>query len=192
MVGSGEGAAPGDATKEPFDVDEALARIRTAVAPYPAAAMFALAEAGHGSVFEQLVACVISIRTYDEVSLPAARRLLAAAPDAAAVAALDPAEIEALIQPSSFAERKAVQLREIARRTVAEHGGALPCDPAVLTDFAGVGPKCAHLALGTAWPRHSARSRRPGRPRPPSPLATPRPAGAWSPRFARASAPRRR
>src|SRR4051794_26194411 len=61
--------------KRPFDIDVALDRVRKAVEPYPKAALFELAADGHGSVFEILVACVLSIRTYDEVSLPTARAL---------------------------------------------------------------------------------------------------------------------
>ena len=37
--------------------------------------MFALAEEGHRTLFEQLVACILSIRALDEVSLVAARRV---------------------------------------------------------------------------------------------------------------------
>jgi endonuclease-3 len=33
---------------------------------------------------------------------------------------------------------------------VEEHGGELPCDEQVLMSMKGVGPKCAHLALGIA------------------------------------------
>src|SRR5258706_12437385 len=75
-------------TKRPFDIDDMLGRIETAVAPYPKAAMFELADKGFTSAFEQLVACIISIRTYDEVSLVAAQRLFARARTPAEVAAL--------------------------------------------------------------------------------------------------------
>lgn len=136
--------------KRPFDVDEVLSRIRATVPAFADAAMFELAERGHHGLFAQLVACIISIRTLDEVSLPASIRLLERARDAASVAALAPDEIDALIRPSTFHERKATQIHEIARRTVTEHGGELPCDYEVLTAFTGVGPKCASLALGIA------------------------------------------
>jgi endonuclease-3 len=112
--------------------------------------MFALAERGFGGVFQQLVACIISIRTRDEVSLPTAIALLERAGTAGAVAKLSLAQIDALIHASSFHEAKAVQIREIARRTVEEFGGELPCDFAVLTSFRGVGPKCANLTMGVA------------------------------------------
>ena len=59
-------------------------------------------------------------------------------------------QIDALIRPSTFHERKAHQIHAIATRTVAEFGGELPCNDEVLQSFAGVGPKCAHLALGIA------------------------------------------
>jgi len=84
------------------------------------------------------------------VTLPAALRLLTRAPTAAAVARLSEAEIDTLITPATFHERKATQILEIARRTVAEHDGELPCSFDVLMAFSGVGPKCANLALGVA------------------------------------------
>jgi endonuclease-3 len=135
---------------EPFDIEVALQRVAEAVRPYPKAAMFELAERGYRTPFQQLVACMISIRTRDEESLPISLRLFAAAPTAASIAALPADEIDALITPSTFHERKAHQIKAIAQRAVKEHGGALPCDEAVMRSFAGVGPKCANLALGIA------------------------------------------
>jgi endonuclease-3 len=120
------------------------------VRPLPKAAMFALAEDGHRSLFEQLVGCILSIRTLDEVSLVAARRLFAAAPDPAAIARLRPAALDRLIGDTAFHAAKASQIGEIARRTVDDFGGRLPCDAEVIRQFRGVGPKCAHLALGIA------------------------------------------
>ncbi|MBA2752916.1 MAG: endonuclease III [Chloroflexia bacterium] len=124
--------------------------LREAVAPFPKAAMFELAERGYSTPFQQLVACVISIRTRDEESLPLSIRLFERAPTPAAVAALDVAEINALIRPATFHERKAVQIRAIASRVRDEFGGELPCDEATMRSFSGVGVKCANLALGIA------------------------------------------
>ncbi|MDB5308545.1 MAG: Endonuclease [Gemmataceae bacterium] len=137
-------------SKRPFDIEEAIRLLREAVAPYPKAALFELAGEGHTSVFEILVACVISIRTLDETTLPAARRLFAVARTPAAVAALPEKEIDQLIDPCTFHEPKARTIHEIARRTVQEYRGELPCDPDVLQTFHGVGPKCANLAVGIA------------------------------------------
>ncbi len=136
--------------KRPLDIDEAIARIAEAVQPYPKAALFELAEDGHNTVFEQLVACIISIRTYDEVMLPVARELFARARTPEAMAALSPAEIDQIIGRSTFHERKAEQIWAIARTAVAEFSGKLPCEQEVLLAFSGVGPKCANLVLGIA------------------------------------------
>ena len=137
-------------SKKPFDIDQAIERIRTAVAPLPKAAMFELAEEGFDSPFEQLVACIISIRTYDEVSLPTARKLFEKARTPEAMSKLSPAEIDKLIGACTFHENKARQILAIAKRVKADFGGELPCDREVLLSFAGVGPKCANLALGIA------------------------------------------
>jgi endonuclease-3 len=143
-------APPG--TKRPFDFDVGLKRIRETLKALDVAdaAMFELKERGHASVFEQLVACVISIRTLDEVMLPTALALFEAAPTPEKMARLSEARIDALIHAATFHEGKARTIREIARRTASEFDGTLPCDFDVLTSFHGVGPKCANLALGIA------------------------------------------
>lgn len=136
--------------KKPFDINRAMKHIEKAIEPYKKAAMFELAEDGFSSTFQQLVACMISIRTYDEVTIPVARRLFEKARTPKEMAQLSAREIDELIGQSTFHERKAVQIKEMAQRVLDEFGGELPCDPEVLKSFSGVGPKCAHLVLGVA------------------------------------------
>lgn len=133
-----------------FDIDQVVRQVRAAIAPFPKAAMFELADAGFDSLFEQLVACIISIRTYDEVSVVVARRLFALARTPAQVARLPLEELTACLAASTFGERKAEQILAIAQQIETNYGGELPADPTVLKGFNGVGPKCAHLALGVA------------------------------------------
>ena len=109
-----------------------------------------MAEEGYTSTFEQLLACIISLRTYDEVTLPVSRKLFAKARTPAAVGRLSWEELDALISPSTFHERKANQILAIAREVEERFGTMLPCDRDVLLSFAGVGPKCANLVLGVA------------------------------------------
>ncbi len=136
--------------KQPFDIDVALTRIEEATRLFPKAALFELAEEGFGSPFEQLVACIISIRTFDEVTLPTARRLFALARTPHEVSRLTVAAIDDCIKACTFHEAKAPQIHQIAHRVVEEYDGVLPCDPAVLLSLRGVGPKCANLVLGIA------------------------------------------
>lgn len=146
-VKSGSG---GGRNLRPFRIGLALRRIRVAVRPYVRAALFELADRGYRSVFEQLLACILSIRTRDEVSLPTALRLFARARTPAAVAALTTRELDDLIRGCAYHEAKARQILAIARTAVAEYGGELPCDRESLLALGGVGPKCANLVLGIA------------------------------------------
>jgi endonuclease-3 len=127
-----------------------MERIAAAVRPFAKAALFELAEEGYFSAFEQLVACMISIRTRDETTLPVARRFFAAARTPAEVLGLSVEQIDELIGLCSFHEAKARQIRTMAQRAVEEWGGELPCDREALLSLPGVGPKCAHLVLGIA------------------------------------------
>ncbi|HWQ35113.1 MAG TPA: endonuclease III [Blastocatellia bacterium] len=136
--------------KRPFEIALVLRRIRQAVRSYARAALFELSDEGFRTPFELLIACIISIRTLDEVTLPVARRLFARARTPRAVSELSPAEIDELISDCTFHERKAAQIHEIARRITDEYQGELPCEADVLLSFAGVGPKCAGLVLGIA------------------------------------------
>jgi endonuclease-3 len=144
---TGAAAAAG---KKPFDIEEAMLRLREATAPYPKAALFELYAEGYTSVFEILIACIISIRTRDETTLPVARGLFARARTPAQVADLSEAEIDRLIGTCTFHEPKARTIRAIACRAVADYQGTVPCDRDVLLSLHGVGPKCANLVLGIA------------------------------------------
>ena len=134
----------------PFDIDVAMRHIRDAVKPFPKAALFELADEGYRSPFEQLVACIISIRTRDETTLPIARHLFKRARTPTEVSRLTLAEVDELIGECTFHEAKARQIRAIACRVVSEYHGTLPCDSNTLLSFTGVGPKCANLVLGIA------------------------------------------
>lgn len=142
--------SPTTTFKRPFDIDDMFVRLRRAVAGHPPAAMFQLADEGFGTLFEQLIACIISIRTLDEVTIPTARRLFAAARTPAEIAALTPAHIDERIRACTFHGPKAHTIHAIARRCEEEFAGALPCDRRLLLSLRGVGPKCANLALGIA------------------------------------------
>ncbi|WP_199269680.1 endonuclease III domain-containing protein [Mucilaginibacter lacusdianchii] len=127
-----------------------LSRIEQAVAQYPKAAMFDLYEQGYTSLFEQLISCIISIRTLDETSIPVSLRLFAKARTPEELLKLTPQELETLLHGSSYPGQKAYTMLGIAKVAVEQYNGELPADFKVLTDLKGVGPKCANLALGIA------------------------------------------
>ena len=110
-------------------------RVRKAVRPYPKPALFALADQGFKSPFEQLVACIISVRTRDEVTEPVARELFRHARTPSEMSQMAPEEIDRWIRPSTYHRAKAPQILAIARRVLDEHGGELPCDDDVISQF---------------------------------------------------------
>jgi endonuclease-3 len=138
------------AEKRPFDIDLAMRRIGEAIRPFRPAALFALAAEGFNSPFEVLVACIISIRTLDEITVPCARRLLTLARTPLAMSQLTIAAIDDAIRPCTFHDPKARQIHDLARQVSTTYNGTLPCDAEVLRSFRGVGPKCTHLVLGIA------------------------------------------
>jgi endonuclease-3 len=136
--------------KKPYNIHAMLRRIRLEVKQFADAAMFDLADQGYATAFHQLVACIISVRTRDEVSLPTAIGLFKVAPTAEAVSRLGVSRIAQIIRPSTFYETKAHDIHALAKRVAEEYHGTLPCDFEVMTSFRGVGPKCANLTLGIA------------------------------------------
>ena len=101
--------------------------------------------------FQVLASTMISLRTKDEVTGPASRRLFTHAPTAPALAALPVAEIARLIYPAGFYRTKARHLQEVATILVRDHDGAVPDSLAALLRLPGVGRKTANLVLGLAF-----------------------------------------
>jgi endonuclease-3 len=136
--------------KRPFELTPVLKKIEAAIASYPKAAMFELFERGYTSLFEQLLSCIISIRTLDETTIPVSLRLFAAARTPAELLKLSPQELENLLYGSTFPGQKAYTMLGIAKAAVEQYNGTLPADFTALTVLKGVGPKCANLALGVS------------------------------------------
>lgn len=139
-----------DDMKPNFDLTLVLNRIEEAIRPYPKAAMFDLFERGYNSLFEQLISCIVSIRTLDETTIPVSLRLFEAARTPEQLLALDIPTLTQLLYGTTYPDQKAYTMRGIADRIVNEFSGELPADFAALTSLKGVGPKCANLALGVA------------------------------------------
>lgn len=132
--------------------DERFAILRAAcdALPQKQAAMFILRDEGYTSVFEQVVAAIISVRTTEEVTIPASRRLFAAARTPDAIARLGVEKIAELISPAMYRDAKARDIHAIAVVARDRFGGTLPCNAEVLDAFHGVGPKVANLAVAAS------------------------------------------
>jgi endonuclease III len=136
--------------KRPFNLSVVLKRIEKATASYPKAAMFELFERGYTSLFEQLISCIISIRTLDETTIPLSEKLFSMARTPQDLLRLSPQKLEELLHGSQYPGQKAYAMLGIAKAAIEEYSGQLPADYEKLTALKGVGPKCANLALGVA------------------------------------------
>ena len=101
--------------------------------------------------FSVLISTVISLRTKDDVTLNASKRLLAEAPDARAMLQLSEDRISQLIFPAGFYKRKAVQIRQISEILVRDYDGKVPADAEKLMALPGVGIKTANLTLNLGF-----------------------------------------
>ena len=87
-----------------------------------------VAEENQGDPFRVLVSTMISLRTKDEVTYAASRRLFEKAPTPAALAAMPENEIAGLIYPAGFYKTKALHIRETSRRIENDYNGKVPAD----------------------------------------------------------------
>src|SRR4051812_48684120 len=116
-----------------YPIGTMLHRIEGAIKPFPKAAMFALADEGYHTLFEQLVSCVISIRTLDETTIPLSRRLFEKARTPRQMLRLSMGEIADLLYGATFPGQKAETILRIAERASEEKDALLPADFDVLT-----------------------------------------------------------
>ena len=103
------------------------------------------------SPFRLLIACVISLRTKDEVTAQASHRLFEIAPTAGQLAELDVDRIAKAIYPAGFYNTKAGQLNKIGNILCDDYQGEVPGDEDALVALPGVGRKTANLVLGLGF-----------------------------------------
>ena len=97
--------------------------------------------------FRVLIACLLSLRTKDETTGPAAARLFALADTPEAMRRLPAKRIECAIFPVGFYRTKARVLLGVCRDLLERFGGQVPDDIDRLLTLKGVGRKTANLVV---------------------------------------------
>lgn len=97
--------------------------------------------------FRVLVSTVLSLRTKDETTAEASRRLFRLAGNPRSMLGLSENEIIDAIYPVGFYRMKAKNILDICRRLVEDYGSKVPDDLDELLKFKGVGRKTANLVL---------------------------------------------
>jgi endonuclease-3 len=100
---------------------------------------------------ELLVATVLSAQCTDQRVNAVTPALFRRYPDAAAYAAANRIELEALITPTGFFRQKAATIQSIGQKLCERHQGEVPGRLKELVALPGVGRKTANVVLGDAF-----------------------------------------
>ena len=103
------------------------------------------------SAFELAVATILSAPCTDERVNKVTPQLFARYPDAAALAAAAPADVEEIIRSTGFFRAKTRSLIGFAKGLVERHGGVVPRTIAELVPLPGIGRKTANVVIGHAF-----------------------------------------
>ncbi|MCL2184741.1 MAG: endonuclease III [Treponema sp.] len=98
-----------------------------------------------------LVSTILSLRTKDEVTLVASKKLLEKTPAPADLDSKKQETIEKLIYPVGFYRNKAASLKKIAKILLTQYNGNVPDNMEALLALPGVGRKTANLVLSEAF-----------------------------------------
>ncbi|MEF3255352.1 MAG: endonuclease III [Deferribacterales bacterium] len=97
--------------------------------------------------YQVLISTIISLRTKDEVTLAASKRLFGVASTPSQMLELSPQEISTLIYPAGFYKKKGETIYNISKELLDRFGGKVPKDLETLLSIKGVGRKTANLVL---------------------------------------------
>lgn len=101
--------------------------------------------------FELLVSTVLSAQTTDARVNSVTPELFAQYPDAGALAAANPEDIERIIHPLGFFRSKTDHLIALSSRLQSHYAGGVPASLDELVTLPGVGRKTANVVLGNAF-----------------------------------------
>ena len=104
-----------------------------------------------GSVFQLLVAVILSAQCTDKRINQVTPDLFRRYPDAKAMAQAEPEDVLEYISSVSYPNAKAAHLVAMARALVTQHGGEVPSDMNQLLDLPGVGRKTANVVQSVAF-----------------------------------------
>jgi endonuclease-3 len=127
-------------------INAIIRRLRDTAGAWKPTAVTVATEEKH-TPFRVLIACILSLRTQDTTTGPAAERLFALADTPDAMLQLTPGTIERAIYPVGFYRTKTRVILDICRDLMARFGGRVPDDIDELLTLKGVGRKTANLVV---------------------------------------------
>lgn len=98
-----------------------------------------------------LISCLLSLRTKDEVTARASKRLFALAKTPAEMLQHKKEDIERAIYPVGFYRRKAEQILDISHTLLVNYDSTVPAELDELLKLKGVGRKTANIVITMAY-----------------------------------------
>jgi endonuclease III len=108
-------------------------------------------ELDFASPWQLLIVTVLSAQTTDKRVNTVSPALFARYPGPAELAAADPADVEAIIEPTGFFRAKTASIMKLAAAVLERFGGEVPPRLDDLVTLPGVGRKTANVVLGDAF-----------------------------------------
>jgi endonuclease III len=135
-----------NATMKHQDIDEVVDRLQQAYVDFRDPLVTEMTRT-HRNPYQVLIATLLSLRTRDEQTRDAAKRLFALAPNPHHMVKLTAETIEKAIYPVGFYRVKAQRVLEVSQILLDRWGGDVPPDLDLLLELPGVGRKTANLVM---------------------------------------------
>jgi len=129
---------------------EAMAILRREVPHWDVPVITLNAQDDHDP-YRVLISTILSLRTQDQTTAQASKRLFDLADTPQSMVRLDQQTVEQAIYPVGFYRTKAPQILKISQRLLDEFDGIVPDDIETLITFHGVGRKTANLVLSEGY-----------------------------------------
>ncbi len=97
--------------------------------------------------YKVLISCLISLRTKDQVTSEASKRLFSKADNPEKIIKLSENEIGRLILPANYYKTKAKRIKEISKILLKKYNGNVPRRREELMSLPGVGPKTSAIVM---------------------------------------------
>jgi len=104
--------------------------------------------------FVTLISCLLSLRTKDEVTAQASRRLLTKYHTPQKIVQLTEKQIETMIYPVGFYKTKARRIKDISKTLLEKYQGNVPDTFEELLSLKGVGRKTANIVMVYGHKKH--------------------------------------
>lgn len=140
--------------KSEFPIDHFIAVLRSQYKNWDAPVITMMSNQG-ATPFEVLISTVLSLRTRDEVTAEASKRLFGQARTPETMIQLGEEAIQKLIYPVGFYPTKSKRIIEICTKLISEYNSIVPDDIDQLVMFPGVGRKTANLVLVEGYKKNA-------------------------------------